>query len=202
MGVCRLQSSLTRPHSQSISRSSPGNQPKFDTIASACGLGIGLDNFIAMTRLARTSDSGAARFLDAWDALEDGEQLSAATADAICEQIGLAPLDLLKAVADATIRFSMYTARLRAAVAMPSIVERSIEVGTHREWNRRSQDAIAALRLFADSCGVKIQHCHRASEYWRAACRSNCAQARGNHTTAFRCLQRNAGENQWGRAGT
>jgi hypothetical protein len=125
MGVCRLQSQLTRLHSQSVSRS---NQPKFETIASACGLGIGLDNFIAMTRLARTSDSGAARFLDAWDALGDGEQLSAATADAVCEQIGLAPLDLLKAVADATIRFSMYTARLRAAVAMPSIVERSIEV--------------------------------------------------------------------------
>jgi len=78
--------------------------------------------------LARTSDSGAARFLDGWDALEVSEQLSAAAADAVCEQIGLASLDLLKAVADATIRFSMYTARLRAAVAMPSIVERSIEV--------------------------------------------------------------------------
>jgi hypothetical protein len=91
-------------------------------------LGIGLDDFIAMTRLARTSGSSAARFLDAWDALEVSEQLSAAAADAVCEQIGLAPLDLLKAVADATLRFSMYTARLRAAVAMPSIVERSTEV--------------------------------------------------------------------------
>jgi len=78
MGVCRLQSQLTRPHSPSVSRS---NQPKFDTIVSACGLGIGLDNFIAMTRLARTSDSGAARFLDAWDALGASEQQSAATAD-------------------------------------------------------------------------------------------------------------------------
>jgi len=124
MGVCRLQSQLSRPHSLSVSR----HQPKFDTIASACGLGIGLDNFIAMTRLARTSDSGAARFLDAWDALGASEQLSAASADVVCEQIGLAPLDLLRAVADATLRFSMYTARLRAAVAMPSIVERSIEV--------------------------------------------------------------------------
>jgi len=114
----------------SVSDSTPSNrnQPKFDTIASACALGIGLDNFIAMTRLAGTSDSGAARFLDAWDALGDGEQLSPATADALCEQIGLAPLDLLKAVADATLRSSMDTARLRAAVAMPSIVERSIEV--------------------------------------------------------------------------
>lgn len=123
----------SQPHSLSLSRSTRGNQTKFDTIASACGLGIGLDNFIAMTRLARTSDSSAARFLDAWDALGDNEQLSAAAADAVCEQIGLAPLDLLKAVADATIRFAMYTARLRAAVAMPSIVERSIEVAlTHQ----------------------------------------------------------------------
>jgi hypothetical protein len=125
MGVCRLQS---QPHSLSLSRSTRGNQTKFDTIASACGLGIGLDNFIAMTRLARTSDSSAARFLDAWDALGASEDSSAATADDLCEQIGLSPLDLLKAVAEATLRFSMYTARLRAAVAMPSIVERSIEV--------------------------------------------------------------------------
>jgi hypothetical protein len=126
MGVCRLQSQLTRLPALFVSRSTRGNQPKFDTIAAACGLGIGLDNFIAMTRLARTSDSGAARFLDVWDALDESEQLSGAAADDICEQIGL--LDLLKAVADATIRFSIYTARLRAAFAMPSIVERSIEV--------------------------------------------------------------------------
>jgi hypothetical protein len=61
---------LTGPHSLAVSRSKGDNQPKFDTIASACALGIGLDNFIAMTRLARTSDSGASHFLDAWDALE------------------------------------------------------------------------------------------------------------------------------------
>ena len=130
MGVCRLQSQLSRLHSRS-------RQPKFETIASACVLGIGLDNFIAMTRLARTSDSGAARFLDAWDALEETEQPSAASADAVCEQIGLAPLDLLKAVADATLRYSMYTARLRTAVAMPSIVERSIEVALTEEGVER-----------------------------------------------------------------
>jgi hypothetical protein len=101
----------------------------------------------SMMRLARTSDSGAARFLEAWDALEDSEQLSAATADAICEQIGLAPLDLLKAVADATIRFSMYTARLRAAVAMPSIVERSIEVAlTEKGAAHRKMPSCAAKR--------------------------------------------------------
>jgi len=90
MGVCRSQS---QPHSLSLSRSASGNQTKFDTIASACGFGIGLDNFIAMTRLARMSDSGAARFLDAWDELKESEQLLVATAAAGCEQIGLAPLD-------------------------------------------------------------------------------------------------------------
>jgi len=84
MGVCRLQSQLTRPHSLSVSRN---HQPKFDTIASACMLGIGLDNFIAMPRMARTSDSGAARFLDAWDALGETEQLSASTADAVREKL-------------------------------------------------------------------------------------------------------------------
>ena|ERR1700757_4818337 len=77
-----------------------------------------------MTRSARTSDSSAARFLDGWDALEVSQQQSMAAADAVCEQIGLAPLDLLKAVADATIRFAMCTARLKAAVAMPFVTPR------------------------------------------------------------------------------
>ena len=35
------------------------------TIASACDFGISIDNFIAMTRLTRTSDPRVARFLDA-----------------------------------------------------------------------------------------------------------------------------------------
>ena len=90
-----------------------GSHGKFEsTIASACELGIGIDNFIAMTRLARASDPKAAQFLDAWDGFSDCEQRSGRTADALCEQIGLAPLELLKAAAD----------------ALPSVVERSIEV--------------------------------------------------------------------------
>jgi hypothetical protein len=98
------------------------------TIASACDSGIGIDNFIAMVRLARASEPSAARFLDAWDALGVCGQKSGTTADAICEQLGIVPLELLKAVAGATIRYSAYTAQILAAVALPSIVERSIEV--------------------------------------------------------------------------
>jgi hypothetical protein len=97
------------------------------TIASVCGI-VGLDRFIDMTRLARTSDPRAARFLDAWDALEMSEQQSMGAADGICEQVGLAPLELLKLIADATYRFSIYSAQIAAAVALPSVVERSIEV--------------------------------------------------------------------------
>jgi hypothetical protein len=91
-------------------------------------VGIGIDNFIAMARLARASDPKAAQFLDAWDGLVDSEQRSGRTADGVCEQIGLAPLELLKVVAEAAYRFSMYAARLATAVALPSVVERSIEV--------------------------------------------------------------------------
>jgi hypothetical protein len=112
-----------------VSRGASDEQATFEgTIASACDSGIGIDNFIAMVRLARASEPSAARFLDAWDALEAGGQPSAKTADAICEQLGIVPLDLLKAVAGATIRFSTYTAQLLAAAALPSIVEQSIAV--------------------------------------------------------------------------
>ncbi len=102
--------------------------PAFDgTIASVCGF-IGLDKFIEMARLASRSDSSTARFLDAWDALGPSEQQAKREADAVCEQLGLAPLELLRVVADATYRISMYSAQIAAAVALPSVVERSIEV--------------------------------------------------------------------------
>jgi hypothetical protein len=108
-------------------RGASDDQPSFaGTISSACDAGIGIDNFIAMVRLARGSEPSAARFLDAWDAAS-GEP-SGRSADAICEQVGIVPLDLLKAAASATIRFSTYTAQILAAAALPSVVEQSIAV--------------------------------------------------------------------------
>jgi hypothetical protein len=125
-----MQSTSLPPQSEGlalVSRSAGDDRPGFQgTIASACDAGIGVDHFIAMVRLARASDPDAARFLDAWDAAS-GEP-SGRTADAICGQLGIVPLDLLKAAASATIRFSTYTAQILAAAALPSIVERSIEV--------------------------------------------------------------------------
>jgi hypothetical protein len=110
-----------------VSRNPRDDQPRFQgTITSACAAGIGIDHFIAMVRLAHASDPIAARFLDAWDAAS--EEPSGRTADAICEQLGIVPLDLLKAAAGAAVHFSASTATILAAAALPSIVERSIEV--------------------------------------------------------------------------
>ena len=101
--------------------------PAFDgTIASACELGIGLEDLIEMTRMARTSDPRVAQFLHAWDALDASEQ-SRGAADTVCEQVGLAPVELLRVVVDAAFRFSMYVTQIKAALALPSVVERSIE---------------------------------------------------------------------------
>lgn len=113
---------------EAASRRIRGNQPVLEsTIASACDLGIRVEQFIEMVRLARTSDPGAARFLEAWDALTPSAQHSSRVADEVCEQVGLAPLELLKTVADAACRYAMYAAQITAAVALPSVVGRSIE---------------------------------------------------------------------------
>jgi hypothetical protein len=127
-----MQSTSLPPQSEGlavVSRSAGDDRPRFEgTIASACDVGIGLAHFIAMVRLARASDPSAARFLDAWDALGASGEQSGRAADAICEQLGIVPLELLKAAASATIRYSTYTSQILAAAALPSIVERSIEV--------------------------------------------------------------------------
>ena len=112
-----------------VSRVARDDRPRFaGTIASACDAGIGIDSLIEMVRLARASEPSAVRFLDAWDALGASGEPSGRTADAICEQLGIVPLDLLKAAAGATIRFSAYTAQILAAAALPSVVEQSIAV--------------------------------------------------------------------------
>jgi hypothetical protein len=105
-----------------------GIQPAFDgMIASACDLGIRLEDFIEMARLAKTKDAGIARFLDAWDTLSVSEQQARGAADAVCEQLGLAPVEILRVVADVGYRFAMCIVKMQAAIALPSIVLRSVE---------------------------------------------------------------------------
>ena len=102
-------------------------QPAFEgTIAGICETVISLEEFIGMARWAKESDPRVARFLETWDALSASEQQPRA-ADAVCKRIGLAPLDLLKAVADAACRVSMYTAQIIAAVSHPLVVEKTVE---------------------------------------------------------------------------
>ncbi len=103
--------------------------PAFDgTIASACeSMGISIEKFIEMMRWAKDSDPRVARFLDAWDALGASEQRARRTADAVREQVGLAPPELLGFVADAAFRASMCMALIIAAGSHPRVVEKTVE---------------------------------------------------------------------------
>ena len=103
-------------------------QTAFDgMIASTCDLGISIETFIELARLARMTDPMVARFLDAWDAISASEQKAKGAVQAVCERMGFIPVELLLAVADAAVRSSMCEAQLSAALSLPSIVERSIE---------------------------------------------------------------------------
>ena len=104
-------------------------QRAFDgTIASACALGISLEDFLEMVRLARTSDPRAARFLEAWETLDASEQQSSGAADAVCGQIGLNPAELLRTVAHEAINFSKCVAETVTALALPSVVACSVRM--------------------------------------------------------------------------
>src|SRR5437016_14674094 len=84
-------------------------QPAFNgTIAAACAMGIGLEDFINMARVAGESDPTAARFMDAWDALSPSEQQARGAADGLCKRVGLNPRELLRVVAEATVGIHMY----------------------------------------------------------------------------------------------
>jgi hypothetical protein len=121
-------------------------QPAFKgTIASACE-SMGLDNFIEMARLARTNDPRAERFMDAWDALDASEQQGWGTADAICKRAGLNPIELLGVITEAVYRYAMYTAQIKAALALPSIVQRCVDVAL-------TDDGVADRRMLLLHCG-------------------------------------------------
>jgi hypothetical protein len=106
-----------------------GVPPTYDgTIASACeSLDISLGRMIKTLRWARESDPRVAQFFDVWDALDSSERLVWGTVEAVRQRAGLKPLELLGIVADMACRRAMYEAQIIAAVALPSIVERSIE---------------------------------------------------------------------------
>ncbi len=107
-----------------------GVQPAFDgTIASARELmGISLEKFIEMMRWAKESDPRVARFFDVWDALGASEQQARGTADAVREQVGLRPLELLGIVRDAACRASMYEAQIIAVATHPRVVEKTVDM--------------------------------------------------------------------------
>lgn len=131
---------------EGISLAPRSSRPAFTgTIASACE-SIGLDNFIEMTRLARANDPRAERFMAAWDALDASEQQGWGTADAICKRARLTPLELLGVGAEVAYRVAMYTAQIRAALALPSIVERSVEVAL-------TDDGVADRRMLYQHSG-------------------------------------------------
>jgi hypothetical protein len=112
------------------SRWSPATtEPGFNgTIASACeSTGITLEQLFEMMRWARDSDLRIAELLDSWDALDPSEQQNSGSAEVIRQRLGLAPVELLRIVADVACRVAMYQAQIIAALALPSVVERSNE---------------------------------------------------------------------------
>jgi hypothetical protein len=126
-------------------------QPAFDTtIASASDLGIGPEDFIKMTRFAKASDPRVTRFLDAWDALDASEQQARGAADAVCERVGLASLDLLKVVADGTCRFATTAAQIMVGLSYPDVVTKTIELALNAEDD---SDQLAAQTILHKAMG-------------------------------------------------
>lgn len=104
-------------------------QQQFDgTIASACESSIPLDDFIKMTQIAVASDPAAARFIDAWNALSPSEKQARGAADALCKELGIVPLELMRIVAEAGYRSATSRAQITAAAALPSVLEKTLDL--------------------------------------------------------------------------
>jgi len=107
---------------------SPANsQIRHGAIASVCRhLPGGIGQFIDLARLAKSSEPKVTGFLDAWEELDTPAQCEPSSADALCAQIGLDPLVILRAALQSAIEISALTSGLIAAVALPEVVETGI----------------------------------------------------------------------------
>ena len=110
-------------------------EPVFDgTIASACeSIGISLEQMIEIMRWTKESDPRIAELLDTWDALDPSEQRDSGTADAVRQRLGLAPIELLRIVADVACRIAMYSSQIIAALSHPLVVEKTVELALNAE---------------------------------------------------------------------
>jgi predicted TIM-barrel enzyme len=149
-------------HLVSIQTSSPASSPRvpasrrsrtlagpaFDgTIASACeSIGISLEQMIEMMRWAKESDPRIRELLDGWDALDASERQVSGTAEAVRQRVGLKLPELLRTVAEVTYRIAIYKAQIVAALALPSVVERSIETAL-------TEDGIADRKMLFQHSG-------------------------------------------------
>lgn len=132
--LVRIQTSS--PARSAASRCSPAMADHvFDgTIASACeSTGITLEQMFEMMRWAKESEPRIARLLDTWDALDPSEQRDSGTADAVRQRLGLAPVELLRIIADVACRIAMYQAQIIAALSHPRVVERTVELALNAE---------------------------------------------------------------------
>jgi len=127
-------------------------QRVFDgTIASARELtGISLEELIETMRWAKESEPKVARFFDAWDALGASEQQSKEAADAVCEQVELAPLELLRIVADVMCRIAMCRVHIIVALSHPGVVEKTIKLALSADKDR---DKLAAQTILHKAMG-------------------------------------------------
>src|ERR1700745_249230 len=128
--------------------SPPTTEPAFDgTIASACeSIGITLEQIIEMMRWAKESDPRVRELLDTWDSLDASVRQDSGTAEAVRQRVGLKLPELLGIVAEVTYRIAIYKAQIVAALALPSVVERSIETAL-------TEDGIADRKMLFQHSG-------------------------------------------------
>jgi len=88
---------------------------------------------IEMMRWAKESDPRVRELLDTWDALDPSEQQDSGTAEAVRQRLGLAPIELLRIVADVACRIAMYKAQIITSLSHPLVVEKTVELALNAE---------------------------------------------------------------------
>ena len=116
----------------------PAVGPHFDgTLACACRhLEGGIAAFVNFARAAQSNDPTLAQFLEAWDGLEAQAQQDPSQADALCRRLRLSPLEVLRAVVQAAVEFCTLTSGLMACLALPEMVEKTIQFASMQKGFR------------------------------------------------------------------
>jgi len=136
-GIPRASATLAQPETgtQLVPRNRPASHNPGVISEIAASLEGGKEEFMLLARYAPEIDPNIAPVIEEWNRLKKQPRLRVSL-DAICKLKGIDPFHFLGVVAEAAIKYRDNASVILAAMALPKVVQQSIQVAMEKDGFR------------------------------------------------------------------